>query len=197
MQGKDLELSVNYCKRNKSALNLVTEWQKCETSEKKEKEFTFEKPQLKEKISFVQGIGSILMHDVQEKQQMHLAEKSAKHRINMEQDTAFVQSAHSSDACSTWGSHAVLDNFDDSAHGIKKHKKKYAKAAVCSTEKMAIAPTPKQWGTTFVPAVIPQLDSHASTTTMHMNMRPRNVDNCINMPYGKIKQTDKYWDKFK
>ena len=75
---------------------------------------------MKEKISFVQGIGSILMCDVQEKQQMHLAEKSAEHRINMKWDTAFVQSAHSSDACSTWGSYAVVDNFDDSAHGIKK-----------------------------------------------------------------------------
>ena len=60
-QIESLELSVDYCSRHSSALNFVMEPLKCETSEEKGKEFSFEKPPSKHQHSFVQGIGNILM----------------------------------------------------------------------------------------------------------------------------------------
>ena len=96
----------------------------------------------------------------------------------------------------TWGSHGLVHDLDQySVDGIKKNKKEDAEAP-CSMEVMAIQPM-AQTSTIFVPCVPHlQIDSHMSTSTMHMQTSARNVDKSINMPYGKINCSDKCWDKF-
>ena len=82
-QIESLELSVDYCSRHSSVLNFVMEPLKCETSEEKGKEFSFEKPPLKHQHSFVQGIGNILMQDIKEKQEINITQKHAEHKMNL------------------------------------------------------------------------------------------------------------------
>ena len=132
---------------------------------------------------------------MKEKQEINITQKHVEQKMNLASDTAFVQSSAGSSG-KTWGRHGLVHDLDQySVDGIKKNKKEDAEAP-CSMEVMAIQPM-AQTSTTFMPCVPHlQIDSHVSTSTMHMQTSTRNVNKSINMPYGKINHSNKCWDKF-